>query len=296
MKVVILAGGYGTRISEETAIVPKPLVEIGGEPILWHIMKIYSAHGLNDFVVCCGYKGHLIKRYFIDLFIAEPTSRSISRPTDRGASDGRRAVARDAGRHRRDTMTGGPRQPGPALYRRRNLLPDLRRRRQRHRHHGTDRVPPRAGQAGHRHRRAAARALRRARPSPTDDRRRPASRKNRAATAPGSMAASSCWSRRCSTTSTATTTIWEQEPMNALAEDGQLTAFRHDGLLAGHGYVAGQARASADVGLRRSALEGLEPRPGRGAGPCKPPGRGEGLATDGSRRRPERPRRSPKRS
>ena len=69
MKVVILAGGFGTRISEETSIVPKPLVEIGGKPILWHIMKIYAAHGLTDFVVCCGYKGHLIKRYFNDLFI-----------------------------------------------------------------------------------------------------------------------------------------------------------------------------------------------------------------------------------
>ncbi len=66
MKVVILAGGYGTRISEESAIRPKPLVEIGGQPILWHIMKIYSAYGLNDFVVCCGYKGHLIKQYFRD--------------------------------------------------------------------------------------------------------------------------------------------------------------------------------------------------------------------------------------
>ena len=66
MKVVIFAGGYGTRISEETVTLPKPLVEIGGMPILWHIMKIYSAHGLNDFVICCGYKGHLIKRYFLD--------------------------------------------------------------------------------------------------------------------------------------------------------------------------------------------------------------------------------------
>jgi glucose-1-phosphate cytidylyltransferase len=69
MKVVILAGGFGTRISEETAIVPKPLVEIGGRPILWHIMKIYAAHGLTDFIVCCGYKGHLIKRYFHELYI-----------------------------------------------------------------------------------------------------------------------------------------------------------------------------------------------------------------------------------
>jgi len=64
MKVVILAGGYGTRISEESGVRPKPMVEIGGKPILWHIMKIYSAYGLNDFVICCGYKSHVIKEYF----------------------------------------------------------------------------------------------------------------------------------------------------------------------------------------------------------------------------------------
>lgn len=64
MKAVILAGGYGTRLSEETGIRPKPMVEIGEQPILWHIMKIYSAHGINDFVICCGYKGHIIKQYF----------------------------------------------------------------------------------------------------------------------------------------------------------------------------------------------------------------------------------------
>jgi glucose-1-phosphate cytidylyltransferase len=68
MKVVILAGGFGTRISEESVTIPKPLVEIGNMPILWHIMKIYSAHGLNDFVVCCGYKGHLVKNYFLNFF------------------------------------------------------------------------------------------------------------------------------------------------------------------------------------------------------------------------------------
>lgn len=64
MKVVILAGGFGTRISEESAVRPKPMVEIGNRPILWHIMKIYSAYGLNDFVICCGYKGYMIKEYF----------------------------------------------------------------------------------------------------------------------------------------------------------------------------------------------------------------------------------------
>jgi glucose-1-phosphate cytidylyltransferase len=69
LKVVILAGGLGTRLSEETVAKPKPMVEIGGKPILWHIMKIYSGHGLNDFVICCGYKGYLIKEYFSNYFL-----------------------------------------------------------------------------------------------------------------------------------------------------------------------------------------------------------------------------------
>ena len=64
MKAVFLAGGYGTRLSEETNVRPKPMVEIGGRPILWHIMKLYSAHGIDDFVICCGYKSHVIKEYF----------------------------------------------------------------------------------------------------------------------------------------------------------------------------------------------------------------------------------------
>ena len=69
MKAVILAGGLGTRISEETHLKPKPMIEVGGKPILWHIMKIYSAHGVNDFVICCGYKGYLIKEYFANYFL-----------------------------------------------------------------------------------------------------------------------------------------------------------------------------------------------------------------------------------
>ena len=69
MKAVILAGGLGTRISEETAVRPKPMVEVGGKPILWHIMKIYSAHGINEFVVCLGYKGYMIKEYFANYFL-----------------------------------------------------------------------------------------------------------------------------------------------------------------------------------------------------------------------------------
>ncbi|WP_183579138.1 glucose-1-phosphate cytidylyltransferase [Mucilaginibacter sp. X5P1] len=69
MKVVLLAGGLGTRLSEETVLKPKPMVEIGGMPILWHIMKIYSSHGFNDFVICLGYKGYLIKEYFANYFL-----------------------------------------------------------------------------------------------------------------------------------------------------------------------------------------------------------------------------------
>jgi glucose-1-phosphate cytidylyltransferase len=69
MKAVILAGGLGTRLAEETHLKPKPMVEIGGRPILWHIMKLYSAYGVNDFVICCGYKGYLIKEYFANYFL-----------------------------------------------------------------------------------------------------------------------------------------------------------------------------------------------------------------------------------
>jgi glucose-1-phosphate cytidylyltransferase len=69
MKAVILAGGLGTRLSEETALRPKPMVEIGGKPILWHIMKMYAHHGINDFVICCGYKGYVIKEYFANYFL-----------------------------------------------------------------------------------------------------------------------------------------------------------------------------------------------------------------------------------
>lgn len=69
MKVVLLAGGFGTRISEESHLKPKPMIEIGGKPILWHIMKIYSAFGYNDFVICCGYKAHIIKEYFANYYL-----------------------------------------------------------------------------------------------------------------------------------------------------------------------------------------------------------------------------------
>ena len=75
MKAVILAGGFGSRLSEETHVRPKPMVEIGGKPILWHIMKIYLTHGVDDFIVCCGYKGYMIKEYFANYFLYQADCR-----------------------------------------------------------------------------------------------------------------------------------------------------------------------------------------------------------------------------
>ncbi len=108
MKAVILAGGFGTRISEESTIKPKPMIDIGHRPILWHIMKIYAAHGIRDFVVCCGYKGHVIKEYFAryHLHQADVTfdlGRDEVTVHRSGAEDWRVTLV-DTGE---DTMTGG---------------------------------------------------------------------------------------------------------------------------------------------------------------------------------------------
>ena len=95
MKAVILAGGLGTRIAEETSVRPKPMVEIGGRPILWHIMKIYSHHGVNDFIVCLGYKGYMIKEYFANycLHMSDVTI-DLAHGHDEGAPQRHRALAR----------------------------------------------------------------------------------------------------------------------------------------------------------------------------------------------------------
>ena len=108
MKAVILAGGLGTRISEETAIRPKPMIEIGGKPILWHILKTYSYHGINDFVICCGYKGYVIKEYFANYFlhmsdVTFDMSKNIMEVHQRKAEPWRVTLV-DTGE---DTMTGG---------------------------------------------------------------------------------------------------------------------------------------------------------------------------------------------
>jgi len=108
MKVVILAGGFGTRLSEETGLRPKPLVEIGLKPILWHIMKIYERAGFNEFIICCGYKGHMIKNYFVNYFVENydisvdlqtNSVEFLGKPTER-----RKVTMVDTGL---ETMTGG---------------------------------------------------------------------------------------------------------------------------------------------------------------------------------------------
>lgn len=108
MKAVILAGGLGTRISEETYARPKPMIEIGGKPILWHIMKIYSSYGVNDFIICCGYKGYLIKEYFANYFlhmsdVTFDMSKNGMEVHQRSAEPWRVTLI-DTGE---DTMTGG---------------------------------------------------------------------------------------------------------------------------------------------------------------------------------------------
>jgi glucose-1-phosphate cytidylyltransferase len=108
MKVVILAGGYGTRISEESGVRPKPMVEIGDKPILWHIMKTYSYYGLNDFIICCGYKGYMIKDYFANYFLHESDVTFDMKNNDieiqRNFAEPWKVTLVDTGKN---TMTGG---------------------------------------------------------------------------------------------------------------------------------------------------------------------------------------------
>lgn len=108
MKAVIFAGGFGTRISEESGVRPKPMVEIGGKPVLWHILKMYSHHGINDFVICCGYKQHIIKQYFSDYYLLNSDVtfdlRTNTMSIHRTPSEAWKVTLVDTGE---DTMTGG---------------------------------------------------------------------------------------------------------------------------------------------------------------------------------------------
>lgn len=127
MKVVILAGGYGTRISEESKFKPKPMIEIGGMPILWHIMKEYSYYGFNDFVICAGYKQHMIKEWFADYFLHTSdvtfdfTQGNEMIVHDQHAEPWRVTV----GGYRPEHDDGRPHQAGAEIYRQRNLYDDL---------------------------------------------------------------------------------------------------------------------------------------------------------------------------
>ena len=108
MKAVILAGGLGTRISEETSVRPKPMIEIGGKPVLWHIMKLYSTHGINDFIICLGYKGYMIKEYFANYYLhmSDVTfdMQNNSMEVHQNKVEPWRVTLVDTGE---DTMTGG---------------------------------------------------------------------------------------------------------------------------------------------------------------------------------------------
>ena len=112
IKAVILAGGFGSRIAEETSLKPKPMIEIGGRPILWHILKIYSAGGVNDFVICCGYKGYVIKEYFANYFlhmsdVTFDMAKNTMEVHQKNAEPWRVTLV-DTGE---DSMTGGPAAP-----------------------------------------------------------------------------------------------------------------------------------------------------------------------------------------
>ena len=164
MKAVILAGGRGSRLSEETDLKPKPMVEIGGKPILWHLMKHLSTHGVDDFVICLGYLGYVIKEYFANYVLH---SSDVTFDMRTGEIEmlclHDRALARDARRDRGGHGDGGRlKRVLPYVAGERDFVFTYGDGLERRRHHEARRVPPRAGRARDRHRRAAGRALRRA--------------------------------------------------------------------------------------------------------------------------------------
>ncbi len=227
MKVMILAGGVGSRLAEETTIRPKPMVEIGGLPILWHIMSHYASFGYDEFVVALGYKGEEVKRYFadrcsligdleIDLGAGNVVSRGGRRPDwnveliETGA----------------ETQTGGRIKRLQPHSGERHLHVDVGRRRLRHRHRQAAGVPPQPRQAVHDDRGASGR--RASVTSRWTATRSSSSPRSRRPVKAGSTARSSCASRQVFDYIDGDTTAWEREPLERLAKDGQLMAYRHE--------------------------------------------------------------------
>ena len=228
MSVVILAGGLGTRLSEETDTRPKPMVEIGGQPILWHIMKHYGAHGFREFFIAARLQGRVDQALLPRVHGAERRPHHRPRPGQGGvAGRAGRRLARAPDRHRRDDRH---RRPGPAprvAARRRDVHDDLRRRRVQRRPARAARLPSRARQDRDRHRRAAAGALRRHRL-----RRRPRGGLQREAADRRRLDQRRLLrlrARASSTISTATSRASRRDALERLAADRQLAAYRHDG-------------------------------------------------------------------
>ena len=229
MKAVILAGGLGTRLSEETEHRPKPMVEIGGKPILWHIMKIYSAHGIDEFIICLGYKGYVIKEWFANYFLHNSDvtidMRDNSMSIHQASVEPWRVTLIDTGEA---TMIGGRiKRILPFVARRSGVLPHLWRRRRRCRHLRrrshciatsgrlatvTATQPP--GRFGV----VAARRQSRHRLSGKADRRRGVDQWRLFVLSPK---VERLYRRRC--------VGWEREPMERLAADDQLTVYFHHG-------------------------------------------------------------------
>ena len=258
MKAVILAGGLGTRISEETEIRPKPMVEIGGRPILWHIMKIYSAHGIDDFVVCLGYKGYVIKEYFANYYLH---SCDVTFDLARNAVEVHQSKAEpwrvtlvDTGEA---TMTGGRLQRVLDYVGDEDVLLHLRRRRGRRRHRA--RWSPSTARAGRwRRSRPCSRPAASARWRSTGERVTGFAEKPHGDGGwinGGFFVLSPAVARLPRPT---TTLVWEHEPLEGLARDGELSRLSPRRLLAADGHAARAAAAGGAVGLGRRAVEDVD--------------------------------------
>ena len=229
--VVILCGGLGTRLREETEYRPKPMVEIGGRPILWHIMRLYAHYGFKEFILCLGYKGMMIKEYFLNYqpLVSDFTIRLGDAPVGvvPRRPRGDRLVG-DPGGHRSRDHDRGARQTRREVRRGGPLHAHLRRRPGEHRCPGAARASPAARQAGHHHRRAAAVALRR------DERAR---RHGRASFDEKPQISEGlvnggffvCERGFFEYLSDDDDCVLEHEPLRRVAADGQLAAYEHDG-------------------------------------------------------------------